>query len=117
MCRVSCVRMIPLWHCTACSSMNACCSGSNAPCGLSTPGVTICPLLTSTVAGRPFTCSVCLMAVSRGHPIGRSHELGADGLLDAGGNDAIDLAHRGSIDRPARNLTHGVELIWPARAP
>jgi hypothetical protein len=69
------------------------------------------------VTARPFTCSVGLMAVSGGQPIGRSHKFGADGLLDAGGNDAIDLAHRGSIDLPARNLADGVELIRPARAP
>jgi hypothetical protein len=58
-----------------------------------------------------------LMAVSGGQPIGRSHEFGTHGLLDAEGNDAIDLAHRGSIDLLARNLTYGVELIRPARTP
>ena len=57
------------------------------------------------------------MAVSGGQPIGRSHEFGTHGLLDAEGNDAIDLAHRGSIDLLARNLTYGVDLIRQAPTP
>src|SRR3954447_17193992 len=46
-----------------------------------------------------------------------SHEFGAYRARNRVVQDAIDFPYRGFVERPARHLGYGVELVRPARSP